>query len=198
MKHPSCFGIPSVFSFKAETCGNCASREQCRSSAYSKLLTVADQPIVKHLISVHQQHQDTEVQAQPIATSRPIPVSLKPSKKRELTENELEILGKLPKKVGTFLRSIWTRSKDVEMTALFKQGRNPFDLDRAKPYHVAFEAIGNGSASRDNLAKLLMTSLGWTYAAAQSQTTMILHVLPALGFAKWDGAFLHKLPNNQK
>jgi hypothetical protein len=193
----TCFGIPSIFSFKSETCNNCAAREECRSAAYARLLAVADEPIVKHLISVHQQHEQQKVQALPLDTARPVPVSFKPSKKRELTEQEEDRLKTVPKKVAAYLRSIWTRSKDVEMNRLFKQGKNPFDPERAKPYHLAFETLSNGRISRENLAKSLMNGLGWTYSAAHSQASMILHVLPALGLAEWDGVFLSKLPNNQ-
>lgn len=195
MSRLTCYGVPSIFSFTSEVCGKCGGREGCRQVVYATLLTVADQPIVKHLLSVHQQHQVQEVQALPIDTTRPMPQA-KRMVKRELTEGERKIVGLMPKKVGTLLSSIWMKSKDVAMRAAVARGENPFDPERARAYHTAYAGLSNGRVSRGSIVQSLMTEHGWSYSAAQSQATMVMHVLPALGFAVRDGDFLYKQPNN--
>jgi hypothetical protein len=204
----ACFGIPSIFSFKSKVCEGCGEFEECQDKSYSALLAIREYPIATTMLSQHVEYRVRTGRAigDPVALdiTKPIPTHSKTTLVRyALTEERVARVSAVPKKIGQFLEKVWSRGIDLQINADIANGTNPFSLLNARPYHVAFEALQRGRAHRSHMAAQLQDKLGWTYASAYSQVSMIWQIFPELGIAKIEGVFLQSnhpeyLINNDK
>lgn len=197
----ACFGVPSIFSFKSTVCQSCDNFQGCQKKAHCALMAIADNPVATGLIEQHNAYARIEgiEEARPIELhfTREAPQQRSGKAVRyALTLEQETALADKPKKVAAFVRSYWTKGKDREMKARLRRGDNPFDRDKARPYHVAYECVHQSQAHRSKMCHYLMTQLGWSYEAAYSQVSMIWHIFPLLGLAEVDGAFLKGLDAN--
>ena len=191
----ACFGVPSIFSFKSKVCGNCGEFNECQKQSYSALQEIREYPISTSLLN---QHEDFRIQSGQVAKgsatlqlSKDVPSS---SKKRAtryaLTTEQLARIEELPKKIGNFLEKVWVRGLDRQINIDIEDNKNPFDANKARAYHMAYEVLCQGRAHRSKMSSELMNALGWTYASAYSQVSMIWQIFPELGIATHEGVFL--------
>lgn len=196
MREPACFGIPSIFSFKSEVCQACSNTSKCQVSAHSALLALKNLPIVTDILNEHNNFAyATALKRFPsparVQITKPTPTQRKDVKPRyALTEEQLEVLESQPKKVKAFLTKIWSLGEEKGMLDLAKSGINPFNENKNRPYHLAYEKLTQGKLSRLQLSTAIMDELGWSYASAYSQVSMIWRVLPCLNLAHVNQAFM--------
>lgn len=199
----ACFGVPSIFSFKSKVCGDCNSFDCCQKESYSALLSIREYPIATTMLCQHVEHRIKTGQAhnEPIALdiNKPIPTHSKVKAVRyALTAEQIERIAGMPKKIGDYLSKIWVRGLDKRIATDIASGRNPFSLTNARPYHTAFEILRRGKAHRSHMSNELMDVLGWTYASAYSQVSMIWQIFPELGIAEIQGVHMVALHPNLK
>ena len=199
----ACFGVPSVFSFKSNVCGSCKEFSECQDNAYSALLAIREYPIATTALSQHVEFRVRSGLAQNDALeldiTKPIPKHSKRTITRyALTEEQLIRISNVPKKIGKFLERVWVKGIDKQIDADVLAGNNPFSKHNARPYFVAYELLQEGRVHRNKMSTQLMEQLGWTYASAYSQVSMIWQIFPELGLAIADDKFLAKpIQNNQ-
>ena len=202
MVEPGCYGIPSIFSFKSEVCGSCSHASNCQSDAHSALLALKRLPIVADVLNEHNEYVHNVIVTKfprpaRVQLSKPIPVQRNNNITRvALTEEQLDTLEALPKKVQTFLRAVWARGEDKTMWEAARNGLNPFEEDRNRPYHLAYQELMKGKVSRAYLSNVIMDNLGWAYSSAYSQVSMIWRVLPCLNLATVTQAYMERIPLN--
>ena len=199
----ACFGVPSVFSFKSKVCSGCKEFGDCQKESYSALLSIREYPIATTMLSQHVEYRMQTGQAhnEPTALdiNKPIPSHSKAKVVRyALTAEQIDRIAEMPKKIGNYLSKIWVRGLDKQITTDVAIGKNPFSLTNARPYHTAFEILRKGKAHRSHMSNELMEVLGWTYASAYSQVSMIWQIFPELGIAEIHGVHMIALHPNLK
>lgn len=193
----ACFGVPSVFSFKSKVCESCNEFTQCQKDSYSALIAIREYPISTVALTQHEEFRvrSGQVVADPLALelTKPIPASTERKATRyALTTEQISRIATLPKKVGGFLEKLYVRGLDKQIERDVAEGKNPFSLTNARPYHAAYEVLSKGRVHRSKMSNELMEMLGWTYASSYSQVSMIWQIFPELGLAKEEGVFMTK------
>lgn len=193
----ACFGIPSILSFKSKVCGSCVEFADCQKDAYIALNAIREYPIATTMLKQHEEYRiasgQTEVVLADVNLTKQVPLPNKRLVTRyALTTQQLERIALLPKKIGNFLEKVWVRGLDKHIHSDIVKGINPFNENKARAYHKAFEILNQGRAHRSKMSNELMNQLGWTYASAYSQVSMIWQIFPELGIAKEEGMFLVK------
>lgn len=197
----ACFGVPSIFSFKSKVCGNCDSFSECKKESYASLLQIGEYPIATSLLKQFRLYDDAlQIDADGAKTlqiTKPIAIHIKGRVTRyALTQKQLDRIDALPKKIGKFLEKIWVRGLDKQIQKDILAGKNPFDSNKARAYHKAYEVLEKGRVHRSKMSLELIDTLGWSYASAYSQVSMIWQIFPELNIAEKDGLFLKKISPN--
>lgn len=90
----------------------------------------------------------------------------------------------LPKKVITALAKLARGGVKEGLQRALNEGRNPFNPDKHRSYHGAFELLRAGGFSRGELCAYFMGELGWAKSAAQPEVSLVWKLFPALGIAE--------------
>lgn len=194
----ACYGIPSIFSFKSDVCEKCIEFTDCQKEAHSALTALREYPIATTMLKQHDEYVARSGRVVPSASSvnllKSIPVQAQGKLTRyALTEGQITRISSLPKKIGNFLEKVWVRGLDKQIKEDILNGKNPFNERNARPYHAAYDLLISGRAHRSKLSSHLMEKLGWTYASAYSQVSMIWQIFPELGIAEVEDVFLVKV-----
>jgi hypothetical protein len=194
---PGCFGIPSIFSFKSDVCNNCEHQSRCQAQSQNTLLSIKESMFVTDILNEHLKHSvavgNTIVPSSvTLDIKKPIPFNGRSKKVRyALTIEQIEILKTLPKKVGAFLNTVWSKGEHLRLISVAQSGRNPFDAEKNRPYQLAYSMMMyEGRATRANLVDTIMDSFDWSYASAYSQVSLMWRALPILGLCIINGDFI--------
>lgn len=167
---PGCFGIPSIFSQTSKVCGVCPQSEPCKGRVVEALVSMPRSQKVKGLLA--------SFGVEPKEPTKP--------KRKALTSEQQEVVASLPKKAGDYLRTLYSRGRDVVIREAAKLGENPFNTFNARPWSAAFNALMRGGVSKAALKMEFVCELKWSESAAKSQVSIIWSVFKALGIAVED------------
>lgn len=200
----SCFGIPSVFSFKSKVCAACPDFEQCREESYASLLSVESKLPLNDLLAEHEGYTIERGVRKPkskVSDAAPRPrTTTQKTSPRALSQEMEDRLRLLPVKVETAARRILTKRLDLKMRESLARGSNPFTMTDQRYLSVALDRLLGGGFSKGELRSAYMRELGWTEGTAFSHVSMIWHLLPFFELATVSGGYLVPtplvLPNN--
>lgn len=199
---PSCFGVPSVFSFKCDVCSNCGHFTDCEESAYFALRSIAHRLPVEQALIEHERFRRAKDGDEGVAAPDPLViVEAQPRRARvaryDLTPDQERRLSKLPKKVADYLRKLFVRGLDVKIQMAAERGENPFDGGKFCTQQVAFDMLLCGGFTKRDLKAQFMDRLDWQESSAYSQVSLVWQVFIELDIAREEGCRLIPSPRVQ-
>jgi hypothetical protein len=191
LRKPSCFGLPSIFSFTSETCGKCSARSECLVVGYGILKSLSKEIDVSGELELFEHHGGAllrEPRVAPIATVTPVTTIEAPKLSvddaakfsMKLTPEQLQRLEGLPLKVAQKIRSLMEKGLDQTAADSLKRGENPFRGH--PPLRTAGRLmLGNTPLSTARLKEEYMREFGWTDGTAASRASITMRVLKEIG-----------------
>lgn len=178
---PGCFGVPSVFSFKAPACAGCPARDACQEVAYAALMAAPEKGFLMRLIREHDANRRPAPAGRGYDPEFTVPeVPARNPSKSELTPDQEALIQSLPKKAGTYLRTLLKRGILARIRKCALAGINPFPEEQYRPAHLAYELLMRGGFTKRELRLAYASTLGWKDSAAAPQVTIIWQVFQAL------------------
>lgn len=185
----TCFGIPSVFSFKSLHCGRCQSFEECRKSANEELKSVAaDSDVVRFALIEHERAEyDASAPANrvdPVSSTKAKRRSYVPKRpKYDLTQAQKHTVSTAPKTAATRLTKLFRTGGDVLIRRALKNGDRDFaEVTNQRSLALCLRMLSHKlPVTRNGLKVAFMTELGWADSSAQSEATIMWNVLRGLG-----------------
>lgn len=192
-----CFGIPSIFSFASEVCKSCSDFGDCQRLSHAALKG-APAHIVRPFITAHEAYEQSQAIDSPTAatlnTTQQVPHKARVSKRKAqrfpLTEDQKALLAPLSKTAANFVEKLFVRHADQEILSAAREGRNGFNQDKHRPYHLAMNMLLESGFVRPVLRQAYMDELGWSNTSAKTQVSLTWQVFIALGLANEDGIAL--------
>lgn len=144
IKAPGCYGHASVFKHTSVICKACPSFGTCEQVVAVKLKSIAKRVDIGDFVRRHDNEStkagiplvlDTQHNLdakKPIKRKQPVKIV-----KRDLTDSELDILAKLPKKVVAIGKQLIDSHLDKTALGSLLKGINPFPYDGKRFLHIA-------------------------------------------------------------
>jgi hypothetical protein len=127
----------------------------------------------------------TEVDEAPLQTSIAAPERTTKVErvKVDLSDNDLAVIGTMPKKVQVKMRKLMQLNLDKAARRAITVGDNPFPFIGNGYLHVAFDMLTHGGFTRATLRQVYMQRLGWTEGTAFPHVSAVVWLFPAMKIA---------------
>lgn len=165
MTDRGCYGLPSVYSHTAKTCGSCAARDDCKSKAFTVLQMIRGTVMVDDLIRSFQ-------------LSYAAPESI--GKTLTITPAQHARLILAPSKIAGRLERLFLQGFDKIARMAFLQRQNPFPQKGAKHLHLAGELLLQGAVTKAGFREACIERFGWSTGTAASEVSNAVALLSGL------------------
>lgn len=193
---PGCYGVPSIFSFKSQTCMACASFETCRIESHCELqeaLAIGGDAVRNALLEYERAAHDSEPQ-----TTTGIPgARTKPRDKRakrprfDLTNRQQMMVSSASKNVAKRLERLFRTGCDVVIRRAIRERDYDFvEIGNQRSLRLALQMLVRDGVTKRGLKAAFVGVLGWSDTSSQSEATIMWGLLPRLEIADIDNESL--------
>lgn len=198
---PTCFGSPTSINLaQGSLCRGCSHVAVCGQTSLDLLIALARVAPVQDLAdTLHTQLQGLGLVPAGEVGISPLPdaqesLSLPDEgpersfgriRRKELTQQELELLGKLPVKVAKRMRPLMRAGLFNRLVPDMKAGKNPFPTTENEFLNrFAGWLLQGGQVVKKAAREGFMTAYGWTDMTAASHVSVAVTLFVTLGIAK--------------
>jgi hypothetical protein len=200
MRHPSCFGLPSVYVPTSPVCGPCTSQARCVPTCHRMLVSLSDKlDVTGNLALLERTGLVVLSEATPPvdgATTIAAPASQAVRVNLAIDSPAQLLLDGLPVRVAKFLRPLIERGQDAKARRSLAAGKNPFDP--STPRWLQFTGarlLLQSSFTKSDLRGMYVREFGWSDATASSRVSIVVSLFPALRIASVSGDRIVRTPS---
>ena len=213
LKAPACFGSISCFSYDSEHCKHCPAYQACAVETQKTLESIkatinVDDLMRKHKKAKEKMQGKRDVERAKIETpaSKPEPygqpklpdIVVRATKTEkvtfEITEQDNEIILKLPVKAQTFACTLIKSGMVNDVKQGLKDGRNAIDGKKPMWFSKSVGLLAQGGFTRAELREHLMSELSWGENSAGPHVSLAIAILTGFNLAKDDSGRIVALP----